>query len=228
MSINNNLSPIELIREYLKNNGYSSTLECFDKERAYKKIGEDNNKDNIKDNIIESRLNILANMEEGQTLIKERYKSLQQSARHVYALVISCIQELINIKDGKKNNLEKTIEDYKTQIGRYHKLILSDEWDEKTNLVNQAILLEHRKRLLKGFADKNDEVTLETLLTLRLYGIEMKAQEFKRSYINEIIKNDLLLTSEHGDKFMINVLDISNYSIKQTFLAFSVNDSLDE
>jgi hypothetical protein len=55
---------------------------------------------------------------------------------------------------------------------------------------------------LKGFADKNDEVTLETLLSLRLYGVEMKAQEFKRNYINEIIKNDLLLTSEHGDKFM--------------------------
>jgi hypothetical protein len=47
---------------------------------------------------------------------------------------------------------------------------------------------------LKSFADKNDEVTLETLLSLRLYGVEMKAQEFKR----EIIKNGLLLTSEHG------------------------------
>ena len=40
--------------------------------------------------------------------------------------------------DGNQasDNLGETIENYKTQIGKYHKIIMNDDWNEKTEKMN--------------------------------------------------------------------------------------------
>ena len=62
-----------------------------------------------------------------------------------------------NIKDGNQSNenLGETIENYKAQIGKYHKIIMSDEWDEKTEIMSQPVMMEHKKKLNKAKEEKN-------------------------------------------------------------------------
>ena len=81
---------------------------------------------------------------------------------------------MTSINDSKKipNDLKETIQNYKGQVGRYNKIVMSDEWDEKTELMTQAVLVEHKKKLIQA-----NQGTITKLTTTNIDGFD---------YINSI------------------------------------------
>jgi hypothetical protein len=145
-----------------------------------------------------------------------QYKSMQQCARHMYAISVECIQELEMIKKGSKVNIDDFIIEYKAQIGKYNKIVISDQMDEKTKIVDQAILQEHKKRIIKT---DNQEVILEVLLSLRYYGLQLRTNELKINFINEVVQNDILCMKEKKSNFVIELINSSSYILRQATLA---------
>ena len=86
-------------------------------------------------------------LQEAYKQLEKKHKGILQCARQIFSIVINCLQQLHNIKDGNQSNenLGETIENYKAQIGKYHKIIMSDEWDEKTEIMSQPVMMEHKK-----------------------------------------------------------------------------------
>ena len=152
-----------------KQRGYKSTLECFEKEDNLKNSDKKGAKENIPEDkqskltkyLQESKEKAkqLQKLQDAYKLLDKKHKSILQCARQIFSIVINCLQQLHNIKDGNQSNenLGETIENYKSQIGKYHKIIMSDEWDEKTEIMNQTVMIEHKKKLNKAKEDKNTE-----------------------------------------------------------------------
>jgi hypothetical protein len=208
--------PLQLVKDFLKQNGLVSTFECLDKEWRYKQLGSDGKMDQA-----DSQLAKMAKeyrfIKENHTNIDTQHKSMQQCARHMFAIAVNCVQEMENIKDGKKeSNLNESIASYKNQIGRYHKIIMTDHLDDKTKMVNQAVLQEHKKCLLKA---KDDEGVLEALLSLRLYGLDLRTSDLRRSFIDELVQGDIFYMKEKKNEFIIDLLGRELYTVKQTTLA---------
>ena len=88
-------------------------------------------------------------LQEAYKQLEKKHKGILQCARQIFSIVINCLQQLHNIKDGNQSNenLGETIENYKAQIGKYHKIIMSDEWDEKTEIMSQPVMMEHKKKI---------------------------------------------------------------------------------
>ena len=146
---------IEMIKEFFKIRGYKATLETFEKEEGFRNL--DKKKDLLLDDkqskytkfMQESKEKIkqLNKLQDSYKLLDKKHKSILQCGRQIFAIVINCLQQLHNIKDGNQSNenLGETIENYKAQIGKYHKIIMNDEWDERTEIMNQQVMIEHKK-----------------------------------------------------------------------------------
>ncbi len=100
----------------------------------------------ISDN--KEKIKQLTKQKESTKLLEKKHKNILQCARQIFSIVINCLQQLHNIKDGNQasENLGETIENYKAQIGKYTKIINNDEWDEKTEFMNQQVMLDHKKK----------------------------------------------------------------------------------
>ena len=72
-------------------------------------------------------------LQEAFKQLEKKLKGILQCACQIFSIVINCLQQLHNIKDGNQSNenLGETIENYKAQNGKYHIIIMSDEWDER-------------------------------------------------------------------------------------------------
>jgi hypothetical protein len=147
------------------------------------------------------------------------HKSMQQCARHMFGIAVNCVQEMEAIKDVKEADLNDLIVSYKNQIGKYNKIIMSEEWNDNTKTVNQAVLQEHKKALLKAKEANKEEDIVEALLSLRLYGLDMKTNELRANFINEMVANDLLYIKEKNNVFVMSLLEIELYSLKQTTIS---------
>jgi hypothetical protein len=154
-------------------------------------------------------------------VVEKKHKSIVQCARQIFSIVINCLQQFHNIKDGNQTNenLGETIENYKAQIGKYHKIIMSDEWDEKTEIMNQAVMIEHKKKLIKAKEDKNNENIIEVLLSLRVNALQI-SPDLRKNLVYELIRNDVLCIEETKDnKFIIDLLNIHAYNLRHATLS---------
>ena len=116
-----NENEIELIKDFLKERGYTSTLECFIKEDNYKKV-EVYAESKFTKYLKTSREKIIkyTKLEDSYKLLEKKYKTILQCARQSFSISINCLELLKDIKNGNnKDNLEEIIEDYKSQIGKY-------------------------------------------------------------------------------------------------------------
>jgi hypothetical protein len=65
--------------------------------------------------------------------------------------------------------LGEAIENYKIQLGKYHKILLSElKQDDKSQLFSEAVLSEHKNKLMKAKDENNVENIIEVLLSLRV------------------------------------------------------------
>lgn len=226
---------LDLIKDYLKLNGYKGTLECLESEDKYKNVGIEQKK--IKEQIPVtsdkfSKLHKLIldhkelnknfiKLQDSNKVIEKKHKSILQCARQIFSIVINCLQQLHNIKDGNQasENLGETIENYKTQIGKYHKIIMTDDWDEKTEIMNQAVMLEHKKKLNKSKDEKNHENIIEVLLSLRVNALQI-SPELRKNLVYELIRNDILnIEDKKSDQFVLDLLSYHAYNLRHATLS---------
>ena len=152
-------------------------------------------------------------LQEGYKQLEKKHKGILQCARQIFSIVINCLQQLHNIKDGNQSNenLGETIENYKAQIGKYHKIIMSDEWDEKTEIMSQPVMMEHKKKLNKAKEEKNTENIIEVLLSLRVNALQI-SPELRKNLVYELIRNDIL-------KFVLDLLGFHAYNLRHATLS---------
>ena len=98
--------------------------------------------------------------------VKKR-KALLQCSRQIYGIIISFIQDfqdikkVLDISQLTEENRKKTedyndkIDYYKTQIGKFSLILMSDEWDEKTGLIYKEIITEHKNNLSLAKKEQN-------------------------------------------------------------------------
>ncbi len=69
----------------------------------------------------------------------------------MFGIAITCLEHLTQIKDGQKKieTLETEIQNYKTEIGKYHRIIMNDTWTNENVVINGAIIEEHKKKIQK-------------------------------------------------------------------------------
>lgn len=154
-------------------------------------------------------------------ILEKKHKNILQCARQIFSIVINCLQQLHNIKDGNQvsENLGDTIENYKNQIGKYHKIISNDEWDEKTEIINQSVMIEHKKKLYKAKEEKNNENIIEVLLSLRVNALQI-SPELRKNLVYELIRNDILNIEESKENtFVLDLLAVHAYNLRHTILS---------
>ena len=128
---------------------------------------------------------------------------------------------LTQIGETKKipDNLKETTTKYKAQIGRYNKIIMNDEWDEKTELMTQSVLIEHKNKLLSSKEEKKEEQVIEVLLSLRVNALQI-SPELKRNFVYELIRNDIInISSVKSAQFVLDLLNIKTYKLRNAVLA---------
>ena len=95
---------------------------------------------------------------------------------------------------------------------------MSNEWDEKTELINEGIILEHKNILSNAKKNQDNIKIMETLLSLRLNALQTNP-DFRKDFINELIKTDILFIKENQNNYFINeLLDIHSYQIRHSIL----------
>ena len=162
--------------------------------------------------------------------LKKR-QAILQCARQIYGIIISFIRDFQDIKtildtsQLTEENRKKTdeyntkIDYYKTQIGKFSLILMSDEWDEKTEIINKEIILEHKNTLSNAKKNQDNVKIMETLLSLRLNALQTNP-DLRKNFIDELIKNDILFIKETQNNYFINeLLNIHSYQIRHSILS---------
>lgn len=140
--------------------------------------------------------------------MKRQHGSVLQSGRQIFSIAINCLQQLHNIKDGNSltENLGETIDNYKVQLSKYNQILSSEGKCDRSELFSEAVMMEHKQRLIEA-KERNDVRTIiEVLLSLRVNALQI-APELRKNLVYEIIRNDVfLLTSSQRNRFIIDLL----------------------
>ena len=62
--------------------------------------------------------------------------------------------------------MDTEIQNYKKEIGKYHKIIMSDSWSNENIIINGAIIEEHKKKLKQE--EINNQLNNEELLRKKI------------------------------------------------------------
>jgi hypothetical protein len=120
---------------------------------------------------------------------------------------------LHSFKD-KNENIQETIENYKIQLGKHHKIILNDGKPEGSDLISETVIQVHKTKLITNFQEKNIDGMVEVLLSLRVNSLQI-APELRKTLVNELIKSDILLINENQKfEFVRTLLNYDNSSMK--------------
>ena len=178
----------------------------------------------------------------------QKHQTILHQARQIFQIAVSCLQHLHQLKDGYQSseNLGEAIENYKIQLGKYHKILLYElkEGEDdahggsatKNQVFSESVLNEHRMKLLKAKeVDNNTENIIEVLLSLRVHALQI-APELRRHLVAELIKSDIFFitngvppvtaTSQPKkppvaptNQFVMDLLDIQNGGLRHAICA---------
>lgn len=159
-------------------------------------------------------------MEKAQMEFLKKHNALLQSARQIFSIAINCLQQLQSLKEGKimAETIGETIETYKVQLGKYHKILLN-EGEEKSELFSEAVMIEHKKKLIAAKEENNLENIIEVLLSLRVNALQI-TPELRKNFVSELIRNDILsITAKKTDQFVLDLLAINSHALKHSLCA---------
>ena len=215
----------DYIREYFRYHNMLNTLENFEDEIKNKQMPQflkTNNRTLKKD---EPRFHHLfsaenpktkreLNAEKDKNSINQKYKQVIQAARQIFSVSINLLQNLINIKEVMKNDtVVDIIENYKIQLGKYHKIVINEGKPEGNELITETVMQEHKLKLIKNFKDKNTDGLVEVLLSLRVNALQI-APELRKNLVYELIRNDILNIEVDNFSMILNILESDNSSLK--------------
>ena len=96
---------------------------------------------------------------------------------------------------------------------------MSDEWDEKTEIMSQPVMMEHKKKLNKAKEEKNTENIIEVLLSLRVNALQI-SPELRKNLVYELIRNDILNIEEtKSNQFVLDLLSFHAYNLRHATLS---------
>ena len=139
----------------------------------------------------------------------------------MFGIAITCIEHLTQIKDGQKKieNLEAEIQNYKTEIGKYHRIIMNDTWTNENALINGTIIEEHKKKLKISIENNKKEDIIEVLLSLRVNALQTNP-ELRANFVDDLIKYDILdITEKKSNQTVIDILNNQEYNIRNALLS---------
>jgi hypothetical protein len=91
--------------------------------------------------------------------------------------------------------------------------------DDKSQLFSEAILSEHKNKLMKAKDENNVENIIEVLLSLRVNALQI-SPELRRNLVTELIKNDMfLITQNKNNGFVMDLLNINSHGLKHAICA---------
>lgn len=161
-------------------------------------------------------------LERDLKILLNKHSGILQSARQIFSIAVNCLQHLHSLKDGNATteNLGEAIENYKIQLGKYHKILLSElKQDDKSQLFSEAVLSEHKNKLIKAKDENNVENIIEVLLSLRVNALQI-SPELRRNLVSELIKNDMfLITQNKNNNFVMDLLNINSHGLKHAICA---------
>ena len=163
----------------------------------------------------------LSKVIDGYRLLETKYRSILSCARHMFGIAITCIENLTQIKDGQKKieTLETDIQNYKTEIGKYHRIIMNDSWTSENEIINGAIIEEHKKKLKNAIEINKKEDIIEVLLSLRVNALQTNP-ELRNYFVDDLIKYDILnITETKSNQTVTDILNNHEYHIRSALLS---------
>ena len=163
----------------------------------------------------------LSKMIDGYRLLEIKYRSILSCARHMFSRAITCIEHFISLKEGQKKieDLDNDIQSYKKEIGKYHKIIMSDSWTNENILINGAIIEEHKKKFKSALETNNKQDIIEVLLSLRVNALQTNP-DLRTNFVDDLIKYDILnITESKSNQTVINILNNQEYNIRNAMMS---------
>ena len=160
-------------------------------------------------------------MIDGYRLLEIKYRSILSCARHMFSIAITCVEDFISLKEGKKKieDLDTDIQNYKKEIGKYHKIIMSDSWTNENIVINGAIIEEHKKKFKSALESKNKHDIIEVLLSLRVNGLQTNP-DLRTNFVDDLIKYDILnITEPKSNQTVIDILNNQEYNIRNAMMS---------
>jgi len=219
----------QYILEFLRFHNYTNTLECFEAEIRTKQVSskltgkvpgltqktEDLPKiyGMIKGESAKTKRE--TTLDKDFKALNKKYNQVLQAARQIFSVSVSCLQLLHNLKETSKNeNLSETFENYKIQLGKYHKVIINEGKPEGGELITEQVMQEHKTKLMTHYKEKNVDGIIEVLLSLRVNALQI-APELRKNLVYELVRNDIFLITENDSfEFPMGILEINNSSLK--------------
>ena len=171
-------------------------------------------------------------MEEDYKQMHKQHSSVLQSARQIFSIAINCLQQLHNIKDvsdkayvfclqgnSMTDNLGETIDNYKIQLNKYNQILSSEGKCDRAELFSEAVMNEHKNKLIQAKVESNLKGIVEVLLSLRVNALQI-SPELRKNLVYELIRNDVfLLTTRAKNQFLMELLDIKHKGLRHSLLA---------
>ena len=160
-------------------------------------------------------------MIDGYRLLEIKYRSILSCARHMFSIAITCVEDFISLKEGKKKieDLDTDIQNYKKEIGKYHKIIMSDSWTNENIVINGAIIEEHKKKFKLALESKNKHDIIEVLLSLRVNALQTNP-DLRTNFVDDLIKYDILnITEPKSNQTVIDILNNQEYNIRNAMMS---------
>lgn len=80
-------------------------------------------------------------MEKEMKQFQKKYQQILQAGRQIFSVSINLLQILHSMKEVSKNeNISESIENYKIQLGKYHKVIINEGKPEGSELITEAVM----------------------------------------------------------------------------------------
>ena len=160
-------------------------------------------------------------MIDGYRLLEIKYRSILSCARHMFSIAINCVENFISLKEGQKKveDLDNDIQNYKKEIGKYHKIIMSDSWTNENIVINGAIIEEHKKKFKSALESKNKHDIIEVLLSLRVNALQTNP-DLRTNFVDDLIKYDILnITEPKSNQTVIDILNNQVYNIRNAMMS---------
>ena len=115
--------------------------------------------------------------------------------------------------------LGETIDNYKIQLGKYNQILSTEGKCDRAELFSEAVMTEHKNKLIQAKVENNYKAIVEVLLSLRVNALQI-SPELRKNLVYELIRNDVfLLTTRAKNQFIVELLDIKHKGLRHALLA---------
>jgi len=94
-------------------------------------------------------------------------------------------------------------------LGKYNQILSSEGKCDRAELFSEAVMNEHKLKLIQAKQEGNLKGVIEVLLSLRVNALQI-SPELRKNLVYELIRNDVfMLTTRSKDEFLFEMLEIA-------------------